>query len=314
MHGRRLDISDHWLWQDGLPCVNWEQAAEWVDIQFAPPERFEVWTDIARQWLAALAQSLPGEFETLESENFLILAHQDGTLGRGFLNLAEEYRGAILNWLPGVAEFSAPGKQIAMLMCDQVTYYHYISLYYSEGEHGGSSGLHIKGFYPQVVVCNWEHVGIARTLVHELTHQSLEQRDLPQWLEEGLTQLAELDVAGAMPAIVDGRMGRQHKQYWRRYGLEDFWTGEGFAKPGKVQRLCYELSLILMRLLLDHARPRWFGFDRAPRERFYEFLRQAKAADHGETACRAWLGHGLGGLATTFLGPGDWEPRGSRGQ
>lgn len=149
---------------------------------------------------------------------------------------------------------------------------------------------------------------LENTLAHELIHASLHHRSMPQWLEEGFAQMFEHDMTGRSLLHVDGEMARRHKRYWRKHGLDEFWRGGGFSAPGRVQQLSYELAEILVRLLVDEARPRWFGFVREPQRRFFAFVRQADESDCGEAACREHLQYGLGDLAARFLGPGSRSP------
>jgi len=146
-------------------------------------------------------------------------------------------------------------------------------------------------------------------LAHELTHAALSHLTLPLWLEEGLCQTFEHLLAGRVPLLLDGQLAARHKRYWNRRGLDEFWHGTGFAQPGKVQELSYQLAEVLLRLLIEESRPRLFGLVRRPRQRLLEFLRTADEEDCGAAACRESLQRELGDLAALFLGPGEWSPR-----
>jgi hypothetical protein len=126
---------------------------------------------------------------------------------------------------------------------------------------------------------------------------------MPQWLEEGLAQVFEHDMTGRHLLEVDEEMAARHKRYWGRHGLAAFWSGEAFSRPGKVQELSYQLAEVLVRLLLEDARPGWFGQRKKARQRLMTFLATAAAADWGEAAARDSLGQGLVELAARFLGP-----------
>ena len=107
-----------------------------------------------------------------------------------------------------------------------------------------------------------------------------------------------------MPTAEDAR---KHKRYWNRHGLADFWWGEVFFRSGQAQTLGYELAELLVRLLFEDHRPRWFGFDRSHYERLLLFLQTADREDGGQAAALEHLGIGLEQLAAQFLGPGPWE-------
>src|SRR5262249_41508680 len=155
-------------------------------------------------------------------------------------------------------------------------------------------------------LCGAELALLENTLAHELTHASLSHLSLPQWVEEGLAQMFEHDMTGRSLLLVNEEMAREHKRYWKKHNLDLFWRGEGFSRPDKGQRLSYQLAEMLLRLLCEDHRPRWFGLDKGPQRRFFAFLCEADASDCGEAAAREHLRFGLGELAARFLGTGDW--------
>jgi hypothetical protein len=161
--------------------------------------------------------------------------------------------------------------------------------------------------YPHIAAFGKSLSEMDFVLAHELTHACLLHAHMPLWLEEGITQVAEHDLTGRNPLIVDAEMAKKHKRFWKRHGLEAYWRGEGFAQPGKIQELSYQLSEILLRLLLDEHRPRWFGWDRSLQKKLHAFLQNAKEDDLGQSAAIAHLGFPLENLAAKFLGPGDWS-------
>jgi hypothetical protein len=107
---------------------------------------------------------------------------------------------------------------------------------------------------------------------------------------------------------VTADMPERHRRHWRQHGLDAFWHGKGFSAPGVMQRLSYELAVVLVRLLVEESRPGWFGRGRDRQRRFVAFVRAARESDCGEAAAREHLRSGLGDLAATFLGPGSWSP------
>jgi hypothetical protein len=211
--------------------------------------------------------------------------------------------------LGGVTNFDLPGCQVLLAFRDVADYYRYIACFFPDGEHGGTGGLHIREGYPHIAIHGKLLAILENTLAHELTHASLHHLSMPQWLEEGLAQMFEHDMTNRSLLLVDSQMANRHKKYWSKNGLEEFWHGSGFSKAGKVQQLSYQLGEILARLLVEEAKPRWFGWDRGPQKRFLAFLQNAKWSDCGEAAISEHLGVTLGDLAARFLGPGDWMPR-----
>jgi hypothetical protein len=258
--------------------------------------------------LAELGPALGGGYETLESDHFIVLAPEADATGRPVLRIAERCRAALSSVLGGVANFEERGKGVVLVLRTRDDYYRYISLYFPEGEYGGSAGIHVRDGYPHVVLYGKEPWMLEPTVAHELTHVSLYHLSMPQWLEEGLAQMFEHDVTGSSPLDVDAEMARRQKRYWARCGLDGFWHGEAFSRRGRVQELSYQLAEILVRLLVEEGRPRSLGRAREPQRRLFAFLREASISDCGEAACREHLGFALSDLAARFLGPGSWSP------
>jgi hypothetical protein len=250
----------------------------------------------------------PG-YVVAESEDCLLLLPQPGPPPAALLQLAEKCRHTLLAILPGVADFRFAGPQIVIVLGNQDDYYRYLSFYYPEGHHGGSAGVHVREGYPHIALAGINLALLENTLAHEMTHASLCHLKLPQWIEEGLAQMSEHDITGRAVLQLNEEMARRHKHYWAKHGLDNFWRGEGFSRPGKIQVLCYQLAEILIRLLIEEYRPRWFGWDTGQQRRLFAFLQDANVDDCGDDAAQAHLGLSLQQIASWFLGPGDWNPR-----
>lgn len=294
-------------WEEDLPRPQWDLIESWVESQHSPDHHREAWTVAARAWLNHLAETLGKPYSTAESGSFLLLT-PDRTSANSLLSFAEACRERLLSILSGVAGFDVYGKLVVIVLQNADDYYRYISPFFPEGEHGASAGVHIREGYSHIALFGKQLWMIENTVAHELTHAALFHLGMPQWVEEGLAQTVEHDMTHRGLLAVDSEMAARHKRYWSRHGLDDFWRGEGFSRSGKVQELSYQLAEILARLMLEDARPRWFGWVKAPQQRYFEFLQQAGTADCGESACREHLGCGLSDLAARFLGEGSWSP------
>jgi hypothetical protein len=308
MRSEELDISSSLTWEEGLPRPQWDLINTWVESRCEPDSRQDAWDSVVRQWLAQLGEGLGGTYESVDCDHFVVLTSQPDATGRPLLEFAEQCRAGLLSLFDGVVDFDGFGKQVVVALRNQDDYYRYICQYFPEGEHGGSGGVHIREGYPHVALYGKQMWVLQNTLAHELTHVSLHHLSMPLWLEEGLAQMIEHDMTGRSLLMVDGELARRHKRYWGKHGLDNFWRGQGFGRPGKVQELNYQLAEILVRLLVEQGRPRWLGWDRGPQRRFFAFLRGAKESDCGEEACMEHLGFGLSDLAGRFLGQGAWSP------
>jgi len=304
-----LDIPGSLAWEDGLPRPRWDAIRTWAETRCEPEERRDALAGVVRRWLAELAAALGGGYEIVESGCFLVMASMEDALASRLLSVAHRCRAFLRSILGGIADFDSFGKTAVLALKSRGECYRYVSLYDAEGEYGGSRGMHIRGGYPHVALHGRSMGELENTLLHELTHAGLHHLSMPQWLEEGLAQLAERDLAALSPwdrrqLQVDEEMALRHRRYWRERGLQAFWSGDGFSAPDRLQQLSYELAEILVRLLVEDSRPRWFGRARGPQRRFVAFVRAARASDGGEAASREHLGFSLGDLAARFLGPG----------
>lgn len=303
-----VDISDAFEWEEDLPRPRWELIATRIAEAAGPDDLDETWTTAGRQWLEALRDALGPNYHVEESPRTLLLAPRPEPSAEVLLGFAAACRQTLSEALPGVAQFPGPGKQVLLVLRDSGDYYRYVAVYYPEGRSGDSGGMQIREGYRHIAVWGIQLGDLERIIAHEMTHASLAHLSMPQWVEEGLAQMFEHDMAGRSPLLLDPRDARQHKQVWARRGLDDFWSGAGFYQAGKVQKLSYQLAEVLIRLLVEEHRPGWFGWRRARQHRFLDFLREADASDAGEAAARKHLGLGLRDVAAWFLGPGDWKP------
>jgi hypothetical protein len=286
-----VDISGLLTWDEGLPRPQWDLVTAWVENCVPLHGRHDAWTTIGRQWLEKLGPALGRRYTLDESEHFLLLAPQQEPSRTVLLRFGEQSRQRLLTSLPGITDFRIPGKLVVLSCQNSDDYYRYISLFYPEGHHGDSGGVQIREGYSHIVLNGQQLENLENSLAHELTHASLSHLGLAQWIEEGLAQMFEHDMTGRAVLLVDAEMAREHKRYWGKHGLDRFWRGNGFSSPGKVQKLSYELAEILLRLLFEEYRARWFGLDQKPRRRLLAFLGEATAADSGEAAARniwAW--------------------------
>lgn len=284
-----------------FPLPDWEAVAEWIEIHLAPDEAFDGWTEFARQWLGEMNQCFSNEYEVFESENILLFCYPGLLPLKSLARFAEYCCAEIENQLPGLGKYDTPGKLVVTVFAHVEDYYSHVADYYPEGEFGGSSGSHIRTKYSHVALLATRHEQALYTLAHELTHAALGHLRMPLWLEEGLTQFFEHDLAGK-PFDFDPQEVGEQKAYWRQNSLDEFWSGEGFHKPTEVQKYSYQLAEILMRLLLTDFRPRWFGADRRPVVQLMNFLRDAKIDDAGEAAAVEHLKLTLQEIAAKSIG------------
>jgi hypothetical protein len=303
----QIDLNELLGWEQDLPHPRWDFVQQLVASE-DPANAHATWTELARQWLDILRVALPQGFAVQESERALLLSPLAERQGRTLLDFMAHVESGLLDLLPGIAQLNDWGKPVAMVLPNNELYYDYIAPFYGEGEFGQSAGVQIREGYPHVVLKGQRFEELEAVLAHEMTHLSLMHLTLPQWVEEGLTQTMEHSCSAQQPLLVDRELRDEHKRHWRRHSLQDFWFGDAFHSSRKAQKLAYQLAEILMRLLLEDHKPRWFGLVRGQQQRLLAFFKEATAADAGQSAAQARLGFGLEALAAKFLGPGEWTP------
>lgn len=306
-----LDISRTLIWIDQLPCPNWDLVERWIEKQ-PSAARVELWNDVARQWFEHLGKAAGPEYAWCEGKQTLVFGPRDDRLYRALIACGDASQHTLTSILPGIAEFRTPGKLLVLAWNGRDDYYRYIGRFHGEGTYGATAGMHIRDDHAHIALLHVAGSQIAATLAHETTHASLAHLDLPQWLEEGLAQMFESDIAGRAPLLLDPKQAEKHRKHWRRRGLDAFWSGEGFHRAGDVQEVSYQLAEVLVRLLFSDHRPGWFS--RAKQKQLLAFLANAKRDDAGRDAALAHLDYGIDELAAKFLGPLDDAPRPKRAE
>lgn len=288
--------------RESLPRPKWDLIGSWVESNIAPDSLDESWLQIARDWLARLAHSLPLDYTVYESTEFLLLG-ADESLCKRVLNTAERARRVILKTLDGVASELGYGKHVVLLFADVDSYYDYVSDFYSdEGEFALSGGLFVSVGYGHFAICPAYGDDYERVIVHELNHALLRHLPLPAWLDEGVTQVMEDVVLDSSYFMVDHEILRRHRAYWNADTIDMFWSGAAFHSPDDGQELSYHLSQVLFRnLMSDYPR------------KVNDILNNANFVDAGDAAFVASCNKSLAERASQFLGAGPWAPRSNYG-
>ena len=280
----------------GYPRPDWRAVADWIATHEDEPNHHSTYTDLGREWLVRLRSALGDGYGVFESENFIFLGHAEREKASRWGRLAEMALQELLEGMPGIAIPNRRGKLPVLCLYGVETYYDYVSYFYPDGEYGGSAGVYVLEGHPHIVLKQTDAYWFESVIVHEITHACLEGRDLPVWVEEGVTQLVEEAVVPVRGFQLNRETFKRHRQYWTDNGLRCFWYGESFQRPDDGQELSYHLAEVLTRNLLSRGR-----------EAFLRFIQQADPMDCGDEAAHDVYGFGVADLATQFLGPGDWN-------
>lgn len=305
----QLDISQSLLWHDELPVPNWDVVGTWIERR-PEADRAELWNDVARQWFEHLGEAAGDEYGYCEGKRTIVFGPKNERLYRNLTTCGDESQKTLLALLPGIAEFRTPGKLLVLAWNGQDDYYRYVGRFHGEGSYGASAGMHIRDDHSHIALLHVPGDRSIATLAHETTHAALTHLDLPQWIEEGLAQMFENDMAGRAAILLTPEQAKKHRRYWNRHGLDGFWFGDCFHRSGDAQELGYELAEILIRLLFSDHRPGWFS--KGKQTQLMKFLRAAKRTDGGRDAALDHLEYGIDELAEKFLGPIELEPKTDR--
>lgn len=282
-----------------LPQVDWDVVGRWISRHVPQAEQSQAWSDVVDQWLDRLDRALGKKNRAMLSKNLLLFApssfpHMEALLDFGEAGLAE-----IQTALGDLATESRRGPIVLLLFADKRTYGRYTSPFDPAVGAIQSAGMCFRsGSLVHVALQPGTIESLQRTVLHEITHACLGHLNLPLWLEEGITQLAE---EAALPAWSRFQLKSEEasaiREFWRERGLSEFWWGTGFFAIDGLQQFSYQFAEVMFRTITTNYK-----------KRLPEFVRRACADDAGESAARDVLGKGLAELAQQFLGPGNWEP------
>lgn len=285
---------------DGFPRPDWKTIRAWIRQNVASDRLDDAWQAIAREWLDRVRECLGKSYVVTESTHFQLLSELNERQRRNILSFLEKARARILQQLGDIPLPKRHGKHVILRFTEEDDYYRYISYFDADGEYADSSGTFLSCGYMHIAYPHRERNNADRaTLVHELTHNLLKSFPLPSWLNEALAMGFESDIAGFGRPPLTRELSDEHRAYWNRQTIQEFWRGFSFSQVDS-QKLAYSLSRVLLNLIATELRP--------PPAQFRDFVLHANRQDSGQSAARDYLDVELSDLVATFLGPGDWAP------
>lgn len=257
---------------------------------------------VVREWLTRLAAALGPKYAVNESKHFHFLSTLQGARSDSALKYLEETRAAILSVLgPRLSLADTVGKHVMLRFAGKADYYRYVADFGPDGESATSGGMCIRG--PYIHIATFEQVDPAENasvIAHELAHDLTFALPMPLWLNDALAMFFEVEIAGGNSRQLPGDLVGEHRKYWSAETIQGFWKGDSFQSVDG-QRVSYSLAEILFRLIRTDVGPSPDALQR--------FVLAADVNDAGQSAACDYLGIGLGDLASSFLGPGDWRPK-----
>jgi hypothetical protein len=276
---------------DAAPMPDWLAAQEWIARTDGDPH--SLWPRLAREWLMRIAAWRPPGLRLDEHGDFLLLSGLEPRATAGSLKFMQHCRGQLCRAFSDLVIRDFYGPFVAIIFRDTDEYYDYVADFHpGEGEWGGSGGMYLNRGYGHIVTYNSPEWALRRVLAHEIVHAHFVHRELPLWVEEGLTQTATDLLTETNTLKIDRETVRRQRAYWRRRGLDPFWSGEAFAFPDEGQEHAYTLALVIFKRELEDRRPA-----------FLQFLQDVSADDHGAAAAVRHLKRPLNQVAAEFLGP-----------
>lgn len=184
-----------------------------------------------------------------------------------------------------------------MIFDTQEAYYEYSAYFYPEGEHPLSAGVFLNREYGHIAIPFYDVSETEATIAHELTHCLLRHVPIPLWLNEGLAVTVEDELCSNRPLRMDPERFAEHRAFWNKDTIQEFWAGKSFGRVDEGNSLSYELARYCVRALAHDL------------QAFFEFANRASCEDGGEAAAIEVYEGSLGGLIEQFFGAGEWSPR-----
>jgi len=293
------EVDNFFAYRHGYPRPDWDRLYQWVDALPGDLDRQHVWTEVQARWLGRLSDHLQDNYSIWESVNFLLVSNRPKPDCERLIRFCEKSQARILKLHGNAVVDEGFGKIVVLILSDSDDYFDYIGDWYpEEGEFGGSSGVCLSGPCPHIAVLAGLSATCEAMIAHELNHYFLQHLDLPRWLDEGITQIVEEEIAGLGKPERDRELSRKHAIWWNSETIQEFWSGQSFSAPDDRQQMSYDLAMQMASHLLQKF-PSTFA----------EFLTSAKSADAGDAALWEKCRYSLNQCVAEILGNQDWNPK-----
>lgn len=296
------DFTSHFHLKNGFCYPDWDAVQNEIEKALPPDHWQAAWTRVGRLWLEAQCLRLGSHYRVFETSRFLILTEAPQSVTDQAGKAFERSLSMILQNLAGAASDEGWGKHVVLMFIGVDDYYDYIAEYYDDGEYPMSGGVCLSGNgYVHFALMLTEYYSYIGVLVHELTHGCLAHLQLPTWLNEALAMRMEEFASGTNSGYFDSEVHDKHLSFWNRDTIQDFWSGTCWRNADDGFELSYSLASLLWRKIEIGLNP--------SQPTIIDFINESTANDAGEAACEKHFGMGLGTLAASYLGPGDWSPK-----
>lgn len=294
-------IASHLTMHHGLPVMDWIPVQSWVDGIASEELQAKAWSATEQAWLLHFREALGPKYRLMQSESAALLSPLDNNVARATLEYMNRTLKRVTTVLEGVAEVAPWGLDLLIVFEDNERYYDYVSHYYpDDGEFAFSGGMFIDAGCGHFVTVQADLRSIEPVIAHEMTHACLSHLPLPLWLNEGLAVNTEQRLSGRPASIyTPQQMRAKHLSFWGEREIQEFWSGESFARTDDGNLLSYDLA----RIIVEQIAKDW--------DQFRKFALTADWHDAGAAAAREYLDISLGEIISSLLEKPDslvWEP------
>lgn len=298
--GVKLPVAEHLIVANGVPILDWGALGAWANAHI-PSDFASIAMDRARHaWLLHFRDALGPEAYLHISDSAYILSTLEPLDVKAIARYVSTTRDKIKHVLGDLARFPSQERSILVVLDSQEDYYHYVSIYYPEGEFALSGGMFINAGCPHFVVVRDELLNIEPVIAHELTHSAVTHLRLPKWLDEGLAVNTERKIAGSRGLLyTPHELDSMHRRFWNNETIQEFWSGRSFDRADDGNLLSYDLA----RIVVEQVARNW--------DQFAQFVVAAKVEDAGASSAQTNLGLQLGAYAAALFGSEatkSWEP------
>jgi len=236
----------------------------------------DAWYKASLEWLAALSEVFGNNYQTEESDNFLLLSSEDKSYRRSVLDFSEKALNCIYTALGTAANDSVYGKRVIIVIHSYGFYQSYVEAFFPEFKDDFLvSGEFVDLGYEHSVF-PYQNLSITEPiLVGHLVGGVLCHLPLPTWLLEGVRSEMINQITSYGSAIVNDELLDRHRMFWSDEKIEHFLSGDLFNSSGDGCGFSMELARILVREIL---------YSDDDKEKFSKFLENANYQDAGESA------------------------------
>lgn len=249
-----------------LPQMDWGAADVWLEREYPGEiERQAMRRAVAHAWLEELRDALKIDHQCWRTASAEGLTPLGDALGQRLATSVDRYVAELARVLRRVRG-EGPVPPIAIVGLRPTDAYISFEASFSpeEGQSATSGGFYahreMVGF--PIIAMNLTTSHSAEcTLAHELTHHALVECNLPQWAEEGITQMMEERLVGVSDFGLLPERVREQRERWAGSRIEDFLSGNGFrSAEGNDQELAYHLSQWVVRAAIERDAGAFFAF------------------------------------------------------